>query len=117
MFRNPRKLFTAATILAFLLLSALPAAAAGPSRPRELEGAWESLVSRVLSWLGGSESGFSVLWGEYSSMIDPNGQPEGNSEQHSMGAVWDETSSYIDPNGQAVTNSDDSSQIDPNGRR
>jgi hypothetical protein len=109
MFRNPRKLFTAATIVAFLILSALPAAAAGPSRPRELEGAWESLVSRVLSWLGGSESGFSVLWGEYSSMIDPLGQP--------MGVAWDETSSYIDPNGQAVTNSDDSSQIDPNGRR
>jgi hypothetical protein len=108
MFRNHRNLFTAATILALFLLTSLPAAAAGSTQPRGGESAWENLVSRALVWLGNPGSGFSALWGEYSSYIDPNGQPAPN------------TSSYIDPLGHtstgASTDSDSSSQIDPNGR-
>ena len=104
MFRNHRNLFTAATILALFLLSSLPAAA-GSRQARSGEGAWEMLVSRALSWLGAQGSGFSAIWGEYSSMIDPLGQPVPT------------TSSYIDPNGSTSTGASTnySSQIDPNG--
>lgn len=93
MFRNHKNLFTAATILALVLLSSLPAAAAGSSPVRNGEGAWESLVSEALSWLGAQGSGLSAIWSEYSAMIDPLGQPAPN-----------------------TTNSDYSSMIDPNGR-
>ena len=103
MFRNHRNLFTAASILALVLFSSLPAAAAGSSQPRE--GVWENLVSRALVWLGNPGSGFSALWGETSSYINPLGQPTPN------------TSSYIDPNGSSSTGASTnySSQIDPNG--
>lgn len=104
MFRNHRNLFTAATILALFLLTSLPAAAAGAAQLRGGEVAWENLVSRVLSWLGAQGPGFSALWGEYSSYIDPNGQPLPNS------------GSGINPSGGASTDSDYSSMIDPNGR-
>jgi hypothetical protein len=92
MFRNHRNLFTSALILALFLLTSLPAAAAGASQMKSGEGAWENLVSRVLSWLGGPGSGLSALWGEYSSMIDPNGQPTTNTTNSDY-------SSYIDPLG------------------
>ena len=98
MFRNHRNFFTAATILALFLLSSLPAAAAGSSQARIEEGAWGRLVSRTLSWLGDPGSVFLALWGEYSSMIDPNGQPIPNSASSSS------------------TDSDYSAMIDPNGR-
>jgi len=108
MFRNHRNLFTAASILALFLLTSLPAAAAGSSQPRGGESAWENLVSRALVWLGNPGSGFSALWGETSSYIDPLGQPTPN------------TSPYIDPNGQHSTGDsaspDDSSNIDPLGQ-
>jgi len=96
MFRNHKNLFTAATILALVLLTSLPVAAAGSRQARSGEGAWESLISRALAWLGDPGSGLSAIWGEYSSMIDPNGQPVASSGS-STGSDY---SSYIDPNGQ-----------------
>ena len=101
MFRKESIRFTAALVVALLLVGVAPVFAEGPARSsRSTAAGWEMLWSRLLGWAGG----VTGLWAASSGYIDPNGQPTTN------------IGPGIDPNGQPMPHSDSGLGIDPDGQ-
>jgi hypothetical protein len=93
------RLLATAVLLALTLFASVPCQAA--DRTTERTGVWEQLVGRFLQWIGAGQ-GFSAIFAEDSSSIDPNGgRPNaaaGGAGTNGATASGD-SSSYIDPDG------------------
>lgn len=106
-----RKSLAALALALALLVTSVPAGAAGWTRPAGPVAGWEELWNQVTAWLGlGAERPGAVVGGsptqaKSSSSIDPNGPPSPAGP-----------SSPTDPSGQSAGTSDSLFGIDPSGK-